>query len=101
PLHRSEPTLVGGVLAWLDQRSYQSLPTGRIELYAAPLTRPGTAAFTAGTPTVIGHARFIEGTAELGGVSSGTNRVLVWIDERHGGSIVDPRPEIYLDTVWF
>lgn len=101
PLHRSEPALVGGVLTWLDQRSYQSLSTGRIELYAAPLVAPGSTGFTAGTPTVIGHARFIEGTAELGGVSSGTNRVLVWIDARHGGGVVNPKPEIYLDTVWY
>ena len=57
--------------------------------------------FARGTPTVIGHARFIEGTAELGGVVSGTNRVLVWVDERHGGSIVNPRPEVYLDTLWY
>lgn len=100
PLHRSEPTLVGGVMAWLDQRSYQSMTTGRIELYAAPLAPPN-AGLAAGMPTVLGHARFIEGTAELGGVASGTNRVLVWIDERHGGSIVNPRPEVYLDTVWY
>lgn len=100
PLHRSEPTLVGGVMAWLDQRSYQSLPTGRIELYAAPLGSPENG-LAAGSPTVVGHARFIEGTAELDGAVSGTNRVLVWIDERHGGSIVNPRPEVYFDTLWY
>ncbi|HUQ05280.1 MAG TPA: hypothetical protein VM261_22405 [Kofleriaceae bacterium] len=100
PLHRGEPTLVDGVMAWLDQRSYQSLMTGRIELYAAPIASPDHG-LAAGAPTVIGHARFVEGTAELGGVASGTNRVLVWIDERHGGSVVNPRPEVYLDTLWF
>jgi hypothetical protein len=100
PLHRSEPVLVDGVMAWLDQRSYASLVTGRIELYAAPIASPDHG-LAAGAPTVIGHARFIEGTAELGGVASGSNRVLVWIDERHGGSVVNPRPEVYFDTLWF
>ncbi len=102
PLHRSEPALVDGVMAWLDQRSYQNLTAGRIELYAAPLARPGEGAgLAAGPPTVIGHARFIEGTAELGGVAAGSNRVMVWIDERHGGSILNPRPEVYVDTLWY
>jgi hypothetical protein len=100
PLHRSEPTLVGGMMAWLDQRSYQNMTTGKIELYAAPIAPPN-AGLAAGMPTIVTHARFIEGTAELGGTVAGTNRVLVWIDERHGGSIVNPRPEVYLDTVWY
>ena len=68
--------------------------------YAAPLAPPN-AGLAAGQPTIVTHARFIEGTAELGGTVAGTNRVLVWIDERHGGTIVNPRPEVYLDTVWY
>ncbi len=100
PLHRSEPTLVGGVMAWLDQRSYVNQTTGRIQLFAAPIAPPN-AGLAAGPPTIVGPARFIEGTAELGGVTSGTNRVLVWIDERHGGSILNPRPEVYVETLWY
>ncbi|HUH03572.1 MAG TPA: hypothetical protein VML75_16360 [Kofleriaceae bacterium] len=94
PLHRSEVHLVGatGELAWLDERSYVDLLNGRIQLYTAPLG--------GGDEVVFPHARFISGTSELGGIGAGTNTMLVWIDERHGGGITDPRPELWFDTVW-
>lgn len=94
PLHRSEVHLVGatGELAWLDERSYVDLSNGSIQLYAAP--------FGGGDEVVFRHARFISGTSELGGAAAGTNTMLVWIDERHGGGIANPRPELWFDTVW-
>jgi len=99
--NRTEPALVETAaaqptLAWLDERTYVDLQTGRIELYAAPLA----ADLSAGAPIVFEHARFIEGTSELGGAAAGTNAILTWIDERHGGNINNPRPEVYLETVW-
>jgi hypothetical protein len=101
PQHRSEPAVAGGagsdpVVAWLDQRSYQDLLTGRIELYAATLDED----LSASTPVVFGHARFIEGTSELRAAPAGSNAVLVWIDERNGGGIADPKPELWFETVW-
>jgi hypothetical protein len=93
-LHRSEVHLVGASdqLMWLDERSYVDLQTGRIQLYTAPLG--------GGTEVVFPHARFISGTSQLNGAAVGGNTVMVWIDERHGGGITDPRPEVWLDTVW-
>ena len=44
---------------------------------------------------------FIAGTSSLAGLTAGSNAVLVWLDERHGNGIVDPKPEIYLETAWY
>lgn len=98
---RSEPfylaqSATAGVLAWLDTRSYAGA-SGRIELYAAPVDGK----LNAGGEAVIGHARFIMGTSELRGAPAGSNVVLAWDDERHGNGILDPRPEIVLDTLWY
>jgi hypothetical protein len=49
---------------------------------------------------VFGHARFIEGTSELRAAPAGSNAVLVWIDERNGSGIADPKPELWFETVW-
>ncbi|MBX3159598.1 MAG: hypothetical protein KF773_26740 [Deltaproteobacteria bacterium] len=101
PETRSEPTLVATaaapILAWSDARSYaDDLSTGEVELYAAPL---GADLVTA--PNVgFAHTHFIESTADIRGAALGTNAMLVWIDERHGGTILDPRPEVYLETAW-
>jgi hypothetical protein len=99
--NRAEPALVetaaaAPTLAWLDERTYVNPQSGRIELYTAPLGGD----LTAGATTVFEHARFVEGTSELGGAAVGTNAILSWIDERHGGSITTPRPEVYFETVW-
>jgi len=101
--HRVEMSFVEhpdyfGVLAWLDERSYAaSLTTGRIELYAAPIDDD----LHAGTTVVFPHARFIEGTAQLNQVTAGSNTLMVWIDERHGNGITDPKPEVWFETAWF
>ena len=97
PDHRTEPAVSAGVAAWLDERSYVDLANGRIELWAAPLGDD----LAGGEPVVFDHARFIEGTSELGAAAIATNRLLVWIDERHGGGITDPRPEVWIDTAWY
>ena len=99
--NRTEPALVetaagAPTLAWLDERTYVDPQHGRIELYTAPLG----ADLTAGAPVVFEHAHFVEGTSELGGAAAGTNAILAWIDERHGGSVTTPRPEVYFETVW-
>lgn len=102
PETRGEPFFVAtdearGILVWTDQRSYVDLQTGKIELMATRLVDDALAVDVEDTLT---HARFIAGTAHFGGAAAGTNAVVAWIDERHGGSILDPRPEVYLDTIW-
>ena len=37
----------------------------------------------------------------LAGANAGTNVLLVWIDERHGLGIADPKPEMYFETAWY
>ncbi len=54
----------------------------------------------AGAERVFEHARVIEGAAHLRGVASGSNVLLVWIDQRDGGSILNARPEIDFETAW-
>lgn len=102
PETRGEPAFIvteeaPGILVWTDQRSYVDLQTGRIELMARRITDHTLATDAEDT---IGHARFIAGSAHLGGVGAGTNAVVTWIDERHGKGIVDPKPEVYLETIW-
>jgi len=87
-----------GVLAWLDERSYaDSITSGRIELYAATVGDE----LEASDEVVFSHARFIEGTAQLNLVTAGSNALLLWIDERHGGGITDSKPEMWFETAWF
>ncbi len=95
--HRGEQTLAEGVLAWLDDRSYVDLTNGKIDLMVSPLAGD----LTTQTPRAFRHARFIEGTSELRGAAAGTNRILTWVDERHGSGIADPKPELWLDTAWY
>ncbi|MBI4699547.1 MAG: hypothetical protein HY744_00025 [Deltaproteobacteria bacterium] len=103
PDQRDDPVLCGhpslfGVLAWTDHRAYTEDPAhGRIELYAAAVSDE----LAAEKPVVFPHARFIAGTSELGATALGTNVMLVWLDERHGGGIFDPRPEMWIETAWF
>ncbi len=103
PDHRVEMSFVEhpdefGVLAWLDERSYAAdISSGRIELYVAPVDEE----LQAETEVVFPHARFIEGTAQLGQVAAGSNTLLIWLDERHGNGITDPKPEVWFETAWF
>lgn len=103
PDDRNEPFVLShpeqfGVAAWIDHRSYAvDLATGRIELYVAPVD----AGLRTGTPTVFPHARFVAGAAELNGLLVGTNVLLVWVDQRHGSGIADPKPEMWFETAWF
>lgn len=97
---RSEPFLIGGVnvLTWLDQRSKHADPSrGAIQLYAAPLDGD----LSVGDAVIFPHARFVEGTSELNGLSAGNNAMLLWVDERHGMGIVDPKEELYFETAWY
>jgi len=101
PESREEPTIVGTaanpILAWSDARSYaDSLQTGEVELYAAVLG----ADLVAGDNVRFAHSHFIEGAADLRAAPAGENAILTWIDERHGGTVLDPKPEVYLETVW-
>lgn len=101
PDQRGEPTVVPTagppVMVWSDARSYaEDITTGQIELYAAPLLE----SLVAGAPTRFAHTRLIHSTAEPRGVAAGTNAIVTWIDERHGGSVVNPQPEVYIETIW-
>jgi hypothetical protein len=99
---RDEPFLLAhpdrfGVLAWWDHRSYTlEWPDGRIELFAATVGADVSAA----DEVLFPHARCIAGTSMLHAAPAGTNVLLIWLDERHGGGILDPRPEIYFETIW-
>lgn len=103
PDDRGEPSLVTsdvglGVLAWTDSRTYAAdLLTGRIQLHAGRVTEE----LKVLEEVVFEHARFIASTAQVNGAPAGTNALLVWVDERTGGSILDSRPEIYFETVWY
>jgi hypothetical protein len=103
PDHRVEPFFMAhprhfGVLAWLDERSYAAdISSGRIELYTSAMSET----LNARDEKVFSHARFIEGTSQLNGTGAGDNLILVWLDERHGNGITDPRPEVWLETAWY
>ena len=103
PGDRYEPFVLAhpeqyAVMAWLDGRSYEvSMTTGRIQLMVAALS----ATRTMGTPVVFDHARFVADTSDLNGALAGPNVMLIWLDERHGMGIADPKPEIYFETAWF
>jgi hypothetical protein len=42
----------------------------------------------------------VAGTTMLWAAPAGTNALLTWVDERHGGGVLDPRPEVYFETAW-
>ena len=86
-------------MAWIDERSREdSIVEGGFELYFAAVDED----LLAGEEHAVPHARFIVDSAELGGQSLGSNVMLVWIDERKGGSnILNPTPEIYFETLWY
>ena len=100
PETRSEPTVVATsarpIMAWTDARKYASeITQGEVELYVTTLDD-----MTAGTHIGFPHTHFIEGTGDVRGAPAGSNAIITWIDERHGGTVLDPRPEVYLETVW-
>ena len=100
---RDEPFLVGhpehyGVLAWLDHRTYTTDPNnGRIQLYVAPVDDK----LSTSDAVVFPHARFVAGTSDLMATNAGSNVVLIWVDERHGSGIANPKPELYFETAWY
>ncbi|MBA2540995.1 MAG: hypothetical protein H0V17_15250 [Deltaproteobacteria bacterium] len=101
PETRVEPTMIGTtaapIMAWSDARKYAiDITQGEVELYAAVLGPDLVATTHVGFP----HSHFIEGSADIRGAAAGENAILTWIDERHGGSVLEPRPEVYLETVW-
>jgi hypothetical protein len=101
PESRDEPTLVATaarpILAWADARSYATdITHGEVELYAAVLG----ADLASGDNIRFAHSHFVEGTADIRGIAAGGNAILTWIDERHGGSVLDPKPEVFLETAW-
>ena len=101
PESREEPVLVGTsaapILAWTDARSYAvDITHGEVELYAAVLG----ADLVAGDNIRFAHSHVVEGTADLRAAPAGENAIVTWVDERHGGSVVDPKPEVYLETIW-
>jgi hypothetical protein len=102
PDTRGEPFLIGhpdrlGTMVWIDHRAYTETPAaGRIALYAAPVGDD----LTADDVVEIPHAVLVAGLSQPGAVALGTNTVLSWIDERHGAGIMDPKPEVWLETLW-
>jgi hypothetical protein len=87
-----------GLLAWIDHRAYTLEPErGGIELYVAPVAED----LTTGEETVFPHARFVAGLSQLNAAPAGTNAILLWVDERHGMGIMDPKPEMYMETAWY
>lgn len=85
------------VMAWTDARSYAaSVTDGEVQLFASVLGPDLAAA----NEVLFAHTHFIEGTGDLRGAPAGSNAIITWIDERHGGTVLDPRPEVYLETVW-
>ena len=101
PETRYEPTMIGTsaspILAWSDARKYAiDITQGEVELYASILGPD----LVSTTHLGFSHSHFIEGTADIRGIAAGENAILTWIDERHGGSVLDPKPEVYLETIW-
>jgi hypothetical protein len=92
PGHRGELALAGDHLAWLDERTLLG-EDGKIELRAAPVDAPDE-------ELTFRHAVFIAGTSQLGGVEAGPGAALVWLDERHGQGLFDPKPEVWVDFIW-
>ena len=87
-----------GVLAWTDGRSQRQDPTkGKTELYVAPVD----AGLRVGDAVRFPHSKFYPGTGEVTATSAGTNVLLLWVDERHGGGLTDPKPEVWFETAWY
>jgi len=103
PGHRAEPYLIERsdnthILVWTDNRSTQEdILHGQIELFAAPISNQ----LHAGDEVIVPHARFIEGTSHLQGIAQGDNVLLTWVDERHGSGIMNPKAELWFETLWY
>jgi hypothetical protein len=86
------------VMAWVDGRSESPDPSmGALQLYLAPVGN----SLSVGAPVIFTHARFVESTSELNGTLAGSNVMLVWIDERDGQGVANPKPEVFFETAWF
>ena len=72
-----------------------------IEVLSADYIRTAYSKGLARPAVVFRHARFIAGTSQLGLTPIGSNRLLTWIDERHGNGITDPAPEVWIDLAWY
>ncbi len=101
---RDNPFLLGhpdqdilGTLVWIDNRSYTLDPEhGGIVLYFAAVGND----LIVSNEVVFPHARFHSGMSQLNTVAAGTNVLILWLDERHGGGILDPKPEMWFETAW-
>ena len=40
-------------------------------------------------------------SSEVSGVPLGHNSLIVWLDQRKGGSVIAPKSEVYFETMWF
>jgi hypothetical protein len=102
PTERGEMVLIEhpthfGTMAWTDQRSKVADPIdGRIQLFVAAVDEN----LVADPHTLIPHARFIQDTSQVNGQALGTNTFLLWLDERHGGTLGNSHPEVYFETIW-
>ena len=115
PHARGEVVAIGhphhyAFLAWTDERSHaEGEEAGSIDLRYQPIdknlnlaeTTPLGSSSLKVTEQIIPHARFIADSAQVNGVALGSNIFLAWIDERHGGTLANSKPEVYFETIWY
>ncbi|MBL93485.1 MAG: hypothetical protein CMH56_16920 [Myxococcales bacterium] len=101
---RSQMTLVEhpehfAVMAWVDERSRaQDIATGRYEMFFTILDNE----LQPGEERKIDHGVFVVDGSQVNGQTLGPNVVLVWCDERKGGgSVLNSKPEIFMETLWY
>jgi hypothetical protein len=86
----------GFAMLWEDQRSHCN-PNGHIRM-AANIAGPDLAALLDPYQELPGSIGLPPEDPTLAVI--GTNVVTGWSDNRHGGGLLDPRNEIFLDTYW-
>jgi hypothetical protein len=98
------------VLAWNDLRTHvDGTGDGKIDLRYQPIdgalklatSTPMGSGSVPVTEMVVPHARFIADSGQINGVALGTNIFLTWTDERHGGTALNSKPEVYFETLWY
>ena len=81
-----------GVMAWSDERTDVG-----IYLHVGPVDPEEGVT----QDVLIPEARFLAMNAHLNGVPLGTNSLIVWLDDRKGGTVGNPMSEVTLETLWF